>query len=140
MLLLAAAKDILRPLLGTVRDFRSRQLTSADQPKGAFEARMMCSTWRKSCISRNTVAKHMRLLEEHGLIITEWTQIQMKNGIRKNGIRKNGIRKNGNLRCTIVPMHEVLEQCYQRQMTELERQRVRQKLSVQSTETICPPL
>ena len=81
-------------------------------------------------LSRNTVAKHMRLLEEHGLIITEWTQIQMKNGIRKNG----------NLRCTIVPMHEVLEQCYQRQMTELERQQVRQKLSVQSTETISPPL
>lgn len=81
-------------------------------------------------LSRNTVAKHMRLLEEHGLIITEWTQIQMKNGIRKNG----------NLRCTIVPMHEVLEQCYQRQTTELERQRVQQKLSVQSTETICPPL
>lgn len=78
-------------------------------------------------LSRNTVAKHMRLLEEHGLIIAEWTQIQMKNGIRKNG----------NLRCTIVPMHEVLEQCYQRQMTELERQRVQQK---QSTETICPPL
>ena len=86
-------------------------------------------------LSRNTVAKHMRLLEEHGLIITEWTQIQMKNGIRKNGIRKNG-----NLRCTIVPMHEVLEQCYQRQTTELERQRVKQKLLVQSTETICPPL
>lgn len=80
-------------------------------------------------LSRNTVAKHMRLLEEHGLIITEWTQIQMKNGIRKNG----------NLRCTIVPMHEVLEQCYQRQMTELERQRVQQKLPVQSTETICSP-
>lgn len=81
-------------------------------------------------LSRNTVAKHMRLLEEHGFIITEWTQIQMKNGIRKNG----------NLRCTIVPMHEVLEQRYQRQTTELERQRVQQKLSVQSTETIYPPL
>lgn len=81
-------------------------------------------------LSRNTVAKHMRLLEEHGIIITEWTQIRMKNGIRKNG----------NLRCTIVPMHEVLEQCYRRQMTELERQRVQQKLPVQSTETICPPL
>ena len=79
-------------------------------------------------LSRNTVAKHMRLLEEHGLIITEWTQM------------KNGIRKNGNLRCTIVSMHEALEQCYQRQMTELERQRVQQKLSVQSAETICPPL
>lgn len=81
-------------------------------------------------LSRNTVAKHMRLLEEHGLIITEWTQIRMKNGIRKNG----------NLRYTIVPMHEVLEQCYQRQMTELERQRVQQKLSVQSAETICSSL
>ena len=81
-------------------------------------------------LSRNTAAKHMRLLEEHGLIITEWTQIQMKNGIRKNG----------NLRCTVVPMHEVLEQCYQRQITALERQRVQQKLSVQSTETIYPPL
>lgn len=45
VLLLAAAKDILRHLVGTVRDFRSRQLTSADQPKGAFEALMMCSTW-----------------------------------------------------------------------------------------------
>ena len=76
-------------------------------------------------LSRNTAAKHMRLLEEHGLIITEWTQM------------KNGIRKNGN---TIVPTHEVLEQCCQRQMTELERQRVQQKLSVQSAETICPPL
>ena len=79
-------------------------------------------------LSRNTAAKHMRLLEEHGLITTEWTQME------------NGIRKNGNLRCTIVPMHKVLEQCYQRQMTELERQQVQQKLSVQSTETICPPL
>ena len=36
-LLLAAAKDILRHLLGTVRDFRSRQLTSADQPKGPLK-------------------------------------------------------------------------------------------------------
>ena len=78
-------------------------------------------------LSRNTV--HMRLLEEHGLIITEWTQIQMKNGIRKNG----------NLRCTIVPMHEVLEQCYQRQMTELERQRVQQKLAAQVAEAPCSP-
>lgn len=78
-------------------------------------------------LSRNTVAKHMRLLEEHGLIITEWTQM------------KNGIRKNGNLRCTVVPMHEVLEQCYQRQMTELERQRVQQKLAAQVAEAPCSP-
>lgn len=55
-------------------------------------------------LSRNTVAKHVRLLEEYGLIITERTQVQMKNGIRKNG----------NLRYTIVPMYDVLEQRYQR--------------------------
>lgn len=39
-------------------------------------------------LSRNTVAKHMRLLEEHGLTITEWTQIQMKDGIRKTVLGK----------------------------------------------------
>ena len=72
-------------------------------------------------LSRNTVAKHVRLLEEYGLIITEWTQVQMKNGIRKNG----------NLRYTIVPIHDVLEQRYQRQMAELERQQVQQKLAAQ---------
>ena len=80
-------------------------------------------------LSRNTVAKHVRLLEERGLIITERTQVQMKNGIRKNG----------NLRYTIVPMHEVLEQRYQRQMAELERQRVRQELAAQAAEAPCSP-
>lgn len=80
-------------------------------------------------LSRNTVAKHVRLLEERGLIITERTQVQMKNGIRKNG----------NLRYTIVPMHDVLVQRYQRQMVELERQRVRQELSAQAAETPCSP-
>ena len=54
---------------------------------------------RKLGISVNTVAKYVGKLEEHGLIITERTQVQMKNGIRKNG----------NLRYTIVPMHDVLE-------------------------------
>ena len=81
-------------------------------------------------LSRNTVAKHVRLLEERGLIITERTQVQMKNGIRKNG----------NLRYTIVPMHEVLEQRYQRQMADLERQRVRQELAAQAAEAPCSPL
>ena len=80
-------------------------------------------------LSRNTVAKHVRLLEEYGLIITERTQVQMKNGIRKNG----------NLRYTIVPMHEILEQRYQRQMAELERQRVRQELAAQAAEAPCSP-
>lgn len=72
----------------------------------------------------------MRLLEEYGLIITERTQVQMKNGIRKNG----------NLRYTIVPMYDVLEQRYQRQMAELERQQVQQKLAAQVAEAPCSPL
>lgn len=80
-------------------------------------------------LSRNTVAKHVRLLEEYGLIITERTQVEMKNGIRKNG----------NLRYTIVPMHDVLEQRYQRQMAELERQQVQQKLAAQVAEAPCSP-
>ena len=81
-------------------------------------------------LSRNTVAKHVRLLEEYGLIITERTQVEMKNGIRKNG----------NLRYTIVPMYDVLEQRYQRQMAELERQQVQQKLAAQVAEAPCSPL
>ena len=81
-------------------------------------------------LSRNTVAKHVRLLEEYGLIITERTQVQMKNGIRKNG----------NLRYTIVPMYDVLEQRYQRQMAELERQQVQQKLAAQVAEAPCSRL
>ena len=81
-------------------------------------------------LARNTVAKYVRLLEEYGLIITERTQVQMKNGIRKNG----------NLRYTIVPMHDVLVQRYQRQMAELERQQVQQKLAAQAEEPPCSPL
>ena len=81
-------------------------------------------------LARNTVAKYVRLLEERGLIVTERTQVQMKNGIRKNG----------NLRYTIVPMHDVLVQRYQRQMAELERQQVQQKLAAQAEEPPCSPL
>lgn len=80
-------------------------------------------------LARNTVAKYVRLLEEYGLIITERTQVQMKNGIRKNG----------NLRYTIVPMHDVLVQRYQRQMADLERQQVQQKLAAQAEEPPCSP-
>lgn len=50
-------------------------------------------------LSRNTVAKYVRLLEERGLIITEHTKI----------ITKNGIKKNGNLLYTLVSMHEITQ-------------------------------
>lgn len=56
-------------------------------------------------LSRNTVAKYVRLLEERGLIITEHTKI----------ITKNGIKKNGNLLYTLVSMHEITQAYYDRQ-------------------------
>ena len=78
----------------------------------------------------NTVAKYVRLLEERGLIVTERTQMQMRNGIRKNG----------SLRYTIIPMYEVMEQRYQRQLAEVERCRVQRQLTAQTEEPPCSPL
>lgn len=76
-------------------------------------------------LSRNTVAKHICLLEERGLIITEHTTITTKRGIRKNG----------NLLYTLIPMHEVMERFCERQLTTLdstaERHRVQAILSAQ---------
>ena len=81
-------------------------------------------------LARNTVAKHVCLLEERGLIVTERTQIQMRNGIRKNG----------SLRYTIIPMYEVMGQRYQRQLAEVERCRVQRQLAAQTGEPPCSPL
>lgn len=57
---------------------------------------------KKLHLSRNTVAKHVRLLEERGLIVTERTSITTRRGIKKNG----------NLLYTLIPMHEVMERFY----------------------------
>lgn len=65
---------------------------------------------KKLHLSRNTVAKHVRLLEERGLIVTENTEI----------ITKTGIKKNGNLLYTIVPMHEVMQTYYERQLAKAD--------------------
>lgn len=76
-------------------------------------------------LSRNTIAKHVYLLEERGFIVTERTSI----------ITRRGIKKNGNLLYTIVPMYEVMERFYERQFTTLdstaERLRVQSILSAQ---------
>ena len=40
----------------------------------------------------------------------------------------------------MAPMYDVLEQRYQRQMAELERQQVQQKLAAQVAEAPCSPL
>lgn len=81
-------------------------------------------------LARNTVAKYVRLLEERGLIVTERTQIHLRNGIKKNG----------NLRYTIIPMYEVMEQRYQQQLAEAERRRVQRQLAAQTNEPPCSPL
>ena len=76
-------------------------------------------------LSRNTVAKHVRLLWERGLIVTERTTVTTKRGIKKNG----------NLLYTLIPMHEVMERFYERQFIALdsaaERHQVQTILSTQ---------
>ena len=82
---------------------------------------------KKLHLSRNTVAKHVHLLEERSLIVTEHTEI----------ITRRGIKRNGNLLYTLIPMHEVMERYYERQLTALdnaaERRRVQAKLSAQQS-------
>ena len=73
---------------------------------------------KKLHLSRNTVAKHVRLLEERGLIVTEHTEI----------ITRRGIKKNGNLLYTLIPMHEVMERFYERQLCALDESATRSRV------------
>ena len=77
-------------------------------------------------LSRNTVAKHVRLLEERGFIVTEHTKI----------ITKNGIKKNGNLLYTIIPLQKVMEQHYEQQFNALERATERRKAQAKLAEQL----
>lgn len=77
-------------------------------------------------LSRNTVAKYVRLLEERGLIITEHTKI----------ITKNGIKKNGNLLYTIIPLQKVMEQHHEQQLNALERAAERRKAQAKLAEQL----
>ena len=77
-------------------------------------------------LSRNTVAKYVRLLEERGLIITEHTKI----------ITKNGIKKNGSLLYTIISLQKVMEQHYEQQFNALERTTERRKAQAKLAEQL----
>ena len=77
-------------------------------------------------LSRNTVAKYVRLLEERGLIVTEHTKI----------ITKNGIKKNGSLLYTIIPLQKVMEQHYEQQFNALERTTERRKVQAKLAEQL----
>lgn len=81
---------------------------------------------KRLLLSRNTVAKHVHLLEERGLIITEHTKI----------ITKNGIKKNGNLLYTMIPLQKVMEQHYEQQFNALERTAERRKAQAKLAEQL----
>lgn len=74
---------------------------------------------KKLHLSRNTVAKHVRLLEEHGLIRTERTSI----------ITQDGRKQNGSLLYTILPIQFSIDQFYQRQMDAVDRAKERQRVA-----------
>ena len=77
-------------------------------------------------LSRNTVSKHGRLLEERGLIITERTSITTRRGIKKNG----------SLLYTIIPLQKVMEQHYEHQFNALERTTERRKAQAKLAEQL----
>lgn len=68
-------------------------------------------------MSENTVAKYVRQLEEKGLIYTEPTIVQSKDGKPLNG----------NLLYTIRPIPGVLEAFYERQFQQVEEDVARQR-------------
>ena len=85
-------------------------------------------------MSRNTVCKYVRSLEEKGLIRTERTTITLKDGRKRNG----------SLLYTILPVEQVLAQHNQHQLhlaeMTAERHRAQQKLAAQAEEPPCSPL
>ena len=68
-------------------------------------------------LSPNTIRKHIRSLEERGLLVTEPTQVTTKDGRKRNG----------NLRFTIRPIQFALQQDYDRQMRKLDEDAARRK-------------
>ncbi len=77
-------------------------------------------------MSRNTVCKYVRSLEEKGLIRTERTTVTLKDGRKRNG----------SLLYTILPVEQVLAQHNQHQLhlaeMAAERHRAQQKLAAQN--------
>ena len=76
-------------------------------------------------LSRNTVSKHVRLLEDRGLIVTERTSITTRRGIKKNG----------SLLYTILPIQFSIDQFYQRQLDAVDRAKERQRVARRMEQT-----
>ena len=79
-------------------------------------------------MSRNTVAKYVRQLEEKGLIRTERTTVTLKDGRKRNG----------SLLYTILPPEQAVEQFNRQQLAKAEaaaeRRRIQEKLARQAAE------
>ena len=77
-------------------------------------------------MSRNTVCKYVRSLEERGLIRTERTSVTLKDGRKRNG----------SLLYTILPLEQVVVQHNRHQLylaeMAAERHHAQQKLAIQN--------
>lgn len=76
-------------------------------------------------MSENTVAKYVRSLEDKGLIYTEPTMVQSRDGRPLNG----------NLRYTIRPIQGAVEAFYERQFRQMEEDIARQRAEEQLAKT-----
>ena len=85
-------------------------------------------------MSRNTVCKYVRSLEEKGLIRTERTTVTLKDGRKRNG----------SLLYTILPPEQAVEQFNRQQLAKAEaaaeRRRIQDKLAKQAAEAPRSPL
>ena len=77
-------------------------------------------------MSKNTVAKYVRSLEEKGLIRTEPTVVRSKDGRLLNG----------NLLYTICPIQAAVEAFYERQLSMARRQHM-VPLNQKGGEAVC---
>lgn len=75
-------------------------------------------------LTRKTVMKYVRSLEEKCLITTEHTTVTLKSGKKQNG----------NLLYTIRPIEEAMKYCYEQQMIRLNEEIRRQSALTKSTE------
>ena len=85
-------------------------------------------------MSRNTVCKYVRSLEEKGLIRTERTTVTLKDGRKRNG----------SLLYTILPPEQAVEQFNRKQLAKAEaaaeRRRIQDTLAKQAAEAPPSPL
>ena len=85
-------------------------------------------------MSRNTVCKYVRSLEEKELIRTERTTVTLKDGRKRNG----------SLLYTILPPEQAVEQFNRQQLAKAEaaaeRRRIQEKLARQAAEAPRSPL